>query len=62
MRVDENTKVETEFVSLKISEVQLKEIVDNIQKFLKNSVANRMETPVDIARSIWVDHPLVSKL
>jgi len=61
-KVDENTKVETQYVSLKISEVQLKEIVENIQKFLKNSVTNAMETPVDIARSIWVDHPLAAKL
>ena len=49
-------------MSLKISEVQLKEIVENIQKFLKNSVTNAMEAPVDIARSIWVDHPLAAKL
>lgn len=63
VKYDETLKGEVEMITIKVSEAQLKEIVDNTQKFMKNSLANTMEMPVDIARkSVLVDFPFMSKL
>ena len=50
-----------ELITVKVSEAQLKEIVDNTQKFMKSSLANTVEVPVDIAKkSVLVDFPFMS--
>lgn len=63
MRLNEEIKKEVEVINLKTSETHLKEIIDNTHKFMKGSLANTMDVPVEIAkRSVLIDFPFMSKL
>lgn len=63
MRLNEDTKKEVEVINLLSTEAQLKEIIDNTHKFMKGSLANTMDVPVEIAkRSVLIDFPFMSKL
>lgn len=62
-RFDDYAKADVRFVNLRAEENDLKETADNIQKFLKTSIATTKELPIDIARrNVLGDYPFMSKL
>jgi len=63
VKYDEYTKQDVKYIISKATEDQLKEVVDNIQKFMRNSQINKMDAPIDIARSIRAaDNSFIPKL
>jgi len=62
-KFNDETKQLVEVLNLACSEAQLKELVDNIHKYMKNSLASTMELPINMAkRTVLIDYPFMSKL
>lgn len=53
----------TKNYSLNTSEEQLHDLENHINKFLKKTFANSMDSPIDVARkSMLLDFPFIAKL
>jgi len=53
----------TKLIRLNFPEEQLHDLENHLKKFLKNSYAKSVDSPIDIARkSVLVDYPFMTKL
>ena len=59
----EKTNTTEEIVELAMPEEKIKAVEDHIKKFLKDSFAKSVNSPIELARkSVLLDYPFMAKL